>query len=181
MKKNNITGGDLRRGSDLDIPNKLGTTSNSDLIFACQKLGIKLVDNKVFMNGEISIDNKLEDGNYIINLDQPGDPGTHWVAMIKKQNYIYYFDSFAVAPFFDILNIVEKNRMKIIFNSKQLQSLEYDSCGFWVLLFLYNMHKNPSKQKYEKFVQPFDEREQEKINEPLLYKKIKTLFSRYNK
>ena len=39
-------------------------------------------------------------GAYIINLDEYGDVGTHWVALYVKNNEVIYFDSFGVEHVF---------------------------------------------------------------------------------
>ena len=39
---------------------------------------------------------KVEDGAYIINLDEYADVGTHWIALFSNKNNIIYFDSFHV-------------------------------------------------------------------------------------
>ena len=40
--------------------------------------------------------NKIKDGNYVINLYEHLDTGTHWVALFCNRNEIVYFDSFDV-------------------------------------------------------------------------------------
>ena len=39
---------------------------------------------------------KLKDGAYVINLDEYGDAGTHWIALFCNTNEIVYFNSFGV-------------------------------------------------------------------------------------
>ena len=39
---------------------------------------------------------KIEDGEYVINLDEYADVGTHWIALFCNRNEIVYFDSFGV-------------------------------------------------------------------------------------
>ena len=39
---------------------------------------------------------KLKDGAYVINLDEYGDVGTHWIALFCNTNEIVYFNSFGV-------------------------------------------------------------------------------------
>ena len=39
---------------------------------------------------------KIEDGAYVINLDEYADVGTHWIALFCNRNEIVYFDSFGV-------------------------------------------------------------------------------------
>ena len=36
------------------------------------------------------------DGEYIINLDEYTDVGTHWIALFCNKNEVVYFDSFGV-------------------------------------------------------------------------------------
>ena len=59
----------------------------------------KYYENKPRFNGVFSRDNlpkKIRDGAYVINLDEYGDTGTHWIALLCKKNEIIYFDSFGV-------------------------------------------------------------------------------------
>ena len=39
---------------------------------------------------------KIKDGEYVINLDQYSDSGTHWIALQVNNNDVTYFDSFGV-------------------------------------------------------------------------------------
>ena len=39
---------------------------------------------------------KKKDGVHVINFDEYGDTGTHWIALFCKKNEIFYFDSFGV-------------------------------------------------------------------------------------
>ena len=54
--------------------------------------------NESRFNGVYSRDNltKINDGAYIINLDEYSDIGTHWVALLVNNNNVTYFDSFGV-------------------------------------------------------------------------------------
>ena len=38
----------------------------------------------------------IKNGAYVVNLDDLGAPGTHWVVVYCKGNSVTYFDSFAV-------------------------------------------------------------------------------------
>ena len=51
--------------------------------------------NEPRFNGVYSRDilSRIKDGEYIINLDECSDIGTHWVAL-HIQNNVTYFDSF---------------------------------------------------------------------------------------
>ena len=55
--------------------------------------------NEPRFNGVYSRDNlpkTLKNGEYVINLDEYEDIGTHWIASHIKNNEIIYFDSFGI-------------------------------------------------------------------------------------
>ena len=59
----------------------------------------KYYQNEPRLNGVYSRDNwpkKIEDGAYVINLDEHADVGTYWIDLYVKDNQIVYFDSFGV-------------------------------------------------------------------------------------
>ena len=59
----------------------------------------KHYQNEPRFNGVFSRNNlpkKIRDGEYIINLDEFADVGTHWVALFCNKNEIVYFNSFGV-------------------------------------------------------------------------------------
>ena len=59
----------------------------------------KYYRNEPRFNGVYSRDNlfeKIKDGEYIINLDEYSDIGTHWIALYVSNNDVTYFDSFGV-------------------------------------------------------------------------------------
>ena len=58
----------------------------------------KYYQNEPRFNGVYSKDNltKVEDGAYIINLDEYSVMGTHWVALYVNNDDVTYFDSFGV-------------------------------------------------------------------------------------
>ena len=39
---------------------------------------------------------KIQDGAYVINLDEYGDVGTHWIALFCRKSEIVYSGSFGV-------------------------------------------------------------------------------------
>ena len=58
----------------------------------------KYYQNEPRSNGVFSRDNlpKIEDGAYVINLDEYSDIETRWVALYVNNNSVAYFDSFGV-------------------------------------------------------------------------------------
>jgi len=48
----------------------------------------------VFMRNALPISGAHRNESDIINLDDARNPGTHWVAYVKRDNYVIYFDIF---------------------------------------------------------------------------------------
>ena len=77
---------------------------------------------------------KIEDGAYIINLDEYADVGTHWIALFCNKNSIIYFDSFYVEH---ILKEIKKfidhtsQNKKIISNIFRIQTNDSVMCGYF--------------------------------------------------
>ena len=69
-------------------------------------------ENESRFNGVYSRDklpNKINDGAYVINLDEYSDIGTHWVALWVNNN-VTYFDSFGVEHIPKEIKAFIKNR-----------------------------------------------------------------------
>ena len=115
---------------------KLTTLTNSDLYSICIKLKLKL--NGIYMKDEIP--NDLKEGNYIINLENSNQSGSHWTCFIKDKNNIYYYDSFGVVPPQNLYDISVKNSLNLYYIDKHDQNLDSTSCGYWVIAFLYYMN-----------------------------------------
>ena len=77
---------------------------------------------------------KIEDGAYIINLDEYADLGTHWIALFSNKNNIIYFDSFHVEYILKeikkIINHTSQNK-KIISNIFRIQANDSVMCGYF--------------------------------------------------
>jgi len=135
---------------------KLGETTTEDL-YNLSKI-LKIPNLKVVPRDYIK--KPLKDGNYIINLDKPNGQGTHWTSFIKKDNIIYYFDSFGMPPPTNILIINDK---MIYYNIYNIQDINEKSCGYYCLYFIYNMILN--NYDYKKMLELF-------VNNPLNNKDI---------
>jgi len=73
---------------------------------------------------------------YIINLDDSGNEGTHWILLMNKKSEktILYFDSFGVSyPPKKILEMT--NNKVIICNNKKIQDINSVLCGYYCLKF----------------------------------------------
>lgn len=75
---------------------------------------------------------------FVINLSQPDEPGTHWVAIyISESGYAFYFDSFGMKPTnFHIITFLKLHSKKVSFNEKQLQHISSTKCGRFCCVFV---------------------------------------------
>lgn len=72
----------------------------------------------------------------ILNLDVSKNRGTHWVAYIKKDNTVNYFDSFGnLKPPRELVKYFGKT--EIFYNNESFQNYDQSNCGHLCLNFLY--------------------------------------------
>ena len=81
----------------------------------------------------------LKEGNYIINLQNHDEPGSHWACFVKHQNDIYYNDSFGVIMPQNEYDIFKEESDNIYYNTIDQQNINASSCGWWAIMFLYFM------------------------------------------
>ena len=110
----------------------------------------KYYKNQSNFNGFFSRDNllnKIKDGDYVINLDQYSDIGTHWVALYVNNNDITYFDSFGVEHIPEEIETVIKNKN---IKTKIFRIQAYDSimCGYSCIGFINFMLNGKTLTKY---------------------------------
>ena len=93
--------------------------------------------NEPRFNGVYSRDNlhdKIKDGEYVINLDEYSDIGTHWIALYVNNKTVTYFDRFGVEHIAEKIKkfINNKNIVANIFILKAYGSVMrgYFSIGF---------------------------------------------------
>jgi len=108
--------------------NKDNSLSNHDLYDLATKYKISL--DGIFMRDRIPY--KLTNGNYIINLDDSKNNGSHWTCLIVYNNVYYYFDSMGVvAP-----EIIHEEFKPLIYNKKQIQDVNSTACGYFCVHFI---------------------------------------------
>jgi hypothetical protein len=137
----------------------------------CDKMGIPL--ELICFKDELP--KKLKyNKSYIINIDDSedadGNPneGTHWTCLQinkYKNDKIepFYFDSYGMPP----AEIIKKSVLntcgqKLPFNTKDVQSLMNNACGFYVTAFLHYINECPIRtrnlyQDVENFLDMFDD------------------------
>ena len=92
----------------------------------------KCYQNGPRFNGVFSRNNlpkKIEDGAYVINLDEYADVGTHWIALFCTRNKIVCFDSFGVE------HKKRENKSKKA-NIFQVQENDSVMCGYFCIGFI---------------------------------------------
>lgn len=79
----------------------------------------------------------FKDTSLIINTDTSNLPGTHWVAILTRDNEAYYFDPFGYPPPLKIASWLNKYFSNWSHNQRQIQSITSNYCGYFCLYFLY--------------------------------------------
>ena len=109
----------------------------------------KFYQNEPKFNGVYSRNNlpKINDGAYVINLDEFKSVGTNWIALYVNGNNEIYFDSFG-------LEHIPKEIKKFIGNKTIIKNicriLTYDSimCGYFWIKFIDFMLKGKSLRDF---------------------------------
>jgi len=105
--------------------------SNFDLVRICKARRIPL--EAVITKDEVK---KLKkDGNYIINLENHNQPGSHWTALILEDKNCLYFDSFGMPPPEKIYKFLEKKYKRVDFSKKEIQDMDSTYCGYFCMEF----------------------------------------------
>lgn len=81
----------------------------------------------------------------IFNLSPHNEPGTHFIAVVRKKNILYYFDSFGEpCNEKNLKKNLAKQTSSITYNSKKLQQDKSLFCSFFCLAFILHIQKNNS-------------------------------------
>lgn len=128
--------------------------SNYDIIELAKAMGINLIG--VFPKNTLK-NVPIQNGGYVINLDDDDGAGTHWVGFYIQGNDAIYFDSFGQVPPLSVIKYC-KNK-KFIHSNFIIQNLNQVACGYYQLAFLHYMTNSKlknSRYKLNKFIKPFD-------------------------
>jgi hypothetical protein len=81
--------------------------------------------------------------NFIVNLSKVSEPGSHFVVLIIKKHFIYFFDSFGHKCMnAHILAYMAKLSRNIVYNSVKIQDFDSKMCGFYCALMILRNDKN---------------------------------------
>lgn len=108
-----------------------------------QKLHIKW-----FSRDEIPTN--INNGMYLLNLDDASGGGTHWVLFVINDKYIYYYDPFGDnhllvgLPPQELINLSKKLHKKLYASKYWTQHIHSNMCGYNCLYLYY--HLDPYKE-----------------------------------
>ena len=93
----------------------------------------------VFSRTRIPITSTFPAG-YIINLDNFGSEGIHWIGVYVTEKYINIFDSFGGNflndGFFSAFLRSYQNKRRIVSSQYEIQSINSNTCGLYSILFI---------------------------------------------
>ena len=94
---------------------------------------------------------------YVVNLDNYGSPGFHWIAVYVDCEYINIFDSFGGnylndPSFASFINYCKNKNQKVVTSPIAIQSLFSSTCGLYCILFAMIMAR---KKTYSSFISIF--------------------------
>ena len=97
----------------------------------------KYNQNKSKFNGVYSRNDlpKVEDGAYVINLDEHESIETHWITLYMNDNYVKYFNSFEVEH---IPKEIEKfiSNKNIKYYVCRIKARDSIMCGYFSIIFV---------------------------------------------
>ena len=107
------------------------------------------IELKIFMKDQLD-KLPINDGNYIINLDDSKNQGTHWTALHILDKQAIYFDSFGCVPPLNVINFVKQRaKIKLGYNNFIIQDLKSDACGFYCIAFFVFLSQSKNKDIYK--------------------------------
>ena len=122
-------------------------------------------EDELLFNGVFSRNNLPDlprDGGYVINLDDLGESGTHWVAIFVNGNRAIYFDSFGVEHLPREIKRFLRGK-DLMVNIYRVQDIRSILCGYYCIKFLDFMFDGKSLMDFTSLFSPHDFKENEKI------------------
>jgi hypothetical protein len=116
---------------------KFELLSNIDLEYYAYVFKVPL---REVLNKDLFASKSPKQGCYIVNLESSTvGPGTHWTGLIITEKLAVYWDPFGLPPPRSIIRFIKKspNNLRMIYSTDQIQELNSNFCGWFVLYFLY--------------------------------------------
>jgi len=105
------------------------TISNYDLIILAKKHNVRLSINDIVMSDELNLLRKRKHMNIIINSKPTGNSGRHWVCLLVRNDYAFYFDSFGTINDKNVFNFCKKHSLHLAQNTWIVQNINSTQCG----------------------------------------------------
>ena len=115
--------------------------------------------NGVYLRNDL---NKIKDGTYIINYDEPESIGTHWITLYLNAENVTYFDSFGVAHVPKEIRKLIGNK-NIITNIYRIQAYDSIMCRYFCMGCFDFMLKGKSLLEYKNLSFPNEYKKRDKI------------------
>jgi hypothetical protein len=149
--------------------------SNFDINTILNTLKIPFED--CLAKDEITTKN-FTNGNYIINLQNHNQDGSHWTALIRNNENVFYVDSFGVCPPQNIVTICKQLKLQIFYNNTDIQNMNSNLCGYFcIALFIYlEKHKKQNMfDNIQDFTDMFNNKDSSK-NDAILKRYINSFW-----
>ena len=125
----------------------------------------KYYENEPRFNGDYSRNNlpkKIKDEEYVINLDEHAEVGTHWIALFFSRSEIVYFDSFGVEHVPEEIKEFVGNK-NIIANIFRVQANDSVMCGYFCIGFIDFMLAGKKLTDFTSMFSPYDFKKNDNI------------------
>ena len=108
------------------------------------------LDVQIIMKDELK-NMKPINTNYIINLESSTmGNGTHWMALKIQDKNCVYCDSYGMLPPEEIISFCKRiSKSHLTYNTKEIQDINAQTCGFFALAFILFLHLNTSDDLYK--------------------------------
>ena len=119
----------------------------------------------MFAKGEAPA--KIGEPEYgVVNSARRDTGGKHWVCYANPKNsrHVIYFDSFGMAPPPELVKYLKTSGKQVVGNTGKIQDITAESCGFWCVHALKQIHKGVP---FSKFLSKFNTRKQEENEDKL--------------
>ena len=108
------------------------------------------IDVQIIMKDELK-NMKPINTNYIINLESSTmGNGTHWMALKIQDKNCVYCDSYGMLPPEEIISFCKRiSKSHLTYNTKEIQDINAQTCGFFAIAFILFLHLNTSDDLYK--------------------------------
>ena len=126
--------------------NYVQNLSNYDLESILDKLNIPF--KNCYSKDELT-SQLFTDGYYVINLENHNENGSHWTALIREKNNVFYVDSFGTPPPENIFRRCKQMKLQIFYNNVGFQNIKSNLCGYFCIALFCFLDKHKKKNTFD--------------------------------